>query len=172
MLLFFSMSEKKFPDTDMRGVDYDGAKTYSVKRGVLCDKCGNCNVCYLAVQECDKFKPTIGFVPPLGQLTGSFNTIRLGAAWKKRGVQGTVVTLVNTKSKEIIGDAIITGIYVDEKDTIALKHGKNNHLLKPKKLGADEAAKEIKRILVNCYGKLYYNHAKKLTAIRLRVDSS
>lgn len=161
--------KNRIPDSDMRGMYLkDGDKPfYYVKKGILCDKCGDLNSCRKRKTKvkCNVFMPILAFAPPFGNMNDKFNTMRLGKAWVTRAKHGSVIALQHTKTKVIFGHATVVSIVAGDKDAIADEHASHNHLMIDNPV--EDSGDVIKKILLRCYGPLFYNSASKLTVINL-----
>lgn len=165
---------------DMRGVVFvnDADPYYELRRsGDLCEKCGCIEGCEeyksTPISSCERFTPIIGFVPPLGTITGRFNTFRLGFAWPTRVTIGSVVALKNNRANELFGSAVVMSVDSGTIEKMAAIHARDNHLLIGQKLNAMDASEKLQEVLRKCYGKLFYDSAKGATVIYLeRVEET
>lgn len=160
-------ADKEYHIADMRGISFDGS-TYASKR-TLCDRCGAYMGCNIPKRQasCGLFLPIIGFKPPLRGVDGRFNTIRMGKAWMKRVFPGSRVALLNLKTNEVFGTAIVDRLDFAEKEHIAEVHAKDNHLFVDTNVSPAECGERMPKILRNLYGNLIYKNNAYATAIYL-----
>ena len=168
---------KGLPDTDMRRVTLLENGDYSVKRGVLCSHCGDhavCGVSYYAredmdeVKQCSVYKPVIAFRPPHIGFEDKFNTVRTGRAWINRVNAGTIVSLIDAKTREVFGEAKVVRVVAGKKKAIAMEHGINNHKFKFTRTTKGKAGEQLLVNLRKAYGGMIFDSNDYLTAIYLR----
>ena len=137
----------------VKAVVVDGQKFFTLRNKgeildeLLCDQCGksdsyksgescwifnalkrvNEEVNLVALDKCDKFQPVFGFIPPLNNLVGRFNTFRMGESASSRLDVGDSVALFDTKAKKVFGVGEVTGLFSGQFDRMLLQHAKNNH---------------------------------------------
>lgn len=163
------------PVADMRGVKYFNVEEpyYQKNSGFLCERCGmsdRCSEYHQDVIECYGFLPIIKFAPPLGNMEGVFNTVRLGRAWPDRLKVGSRVMLQNAKTEEYIGEAEVLSVESDDLPKVCKKHYKSNHLMKNIKFkSARSGSEKMQAILRQCYGKLYYENASGASVIYMKL---
>ena len=168
------------PIADMRRVKFvqlDGNRFAS--KHVLCDYCGQIATCRLkhkkainwekkSLKDCTEFQPVLTFRPPLKGFDGYFNTFRLGPAWSKRLVGGVIVALFDTKNGHVFAKAKVIETFIGDKCDMALKHGKNNHLMVDHQC-EDSVQDKMLKILRNAFGKLIYESHSQATVIYLEL---
>lgn len=175
------MKDMKLPNTDMRRVSLLENGDYAVKRGIICSHCGDhaaCGVSYYydrngnenitEVKQCSVFKPVIAFRPPHVGFEGEFNTVRTGRAWVDRVTSGTIISLVDSRTREVFGEASVVKVVAGEKRAIAMEHGAYNHKLKVLKLRRSQAGEKLLENLRKAYGKMIFDSSDSLTAIYLK----
>lgn len=166
----------ELPNTDMRRVNLLEDGDYRITNGVLCSHCGDhsiCGVSYYAregmdeVKQCSVYKPVIAFKAPHIGFDGEFNTIRTGKAWMSRVNTGTIVSLVDARSREVFGEASVLRVVAGDKASIAMQHGIYNHKLKMEGLSRVEAGEKLLVNLRKAYGGMIFDSNDYLTAIYL-----
>lgn len=163
------------PKADMRGVQFlDGI--YSKRTGDLCERCGNYNHCddssandvlgiELVVSRCERFSPILLFVNPAGT-EEEFTTIRLGEAWSKRVLPGSVVTL--TDKATVYGKAEVTHVRTGSKENMIIESIWTNHLMLEFQGTVEERIERMTKIVRNSYGNLIWKNNRKATILHLR----
>lgn len=109
----------------------------------------------------------INFSPPMSGLFDSFNTFRLGVRYSKLLKVGDRVLLINAKSLEVIGEAIVNGVIVGQLGVLAGLYAHENHNQRD---SDSEGAKT--RLIANMtkrYGPHLVNETKKVTVIQLTM---
>jgi hypothetical protein len=108
----------------------------------------------------------LGFVPPLIGLDGSFNTIRLGLAYKKRLTVGDVVFLLDEKGRKVFGEAEVTSVDSATLGEICLLHAEANHMELENKDGQQSA--RLFAYLQKIYGPHIATTTRTATVVYLR----
>lgn len=158
----------------------DAAKTASI-----CDHCGiyaTCRIlehqtkmsdlgCSSLVTSCRSFQPALGFSVLGGLDLPVWNTIRLGAAWVKRLDAGMTVTLVDTRSSSIIGEASVLRCERLSLINAVTHHAEANHAIQAKMkaqtLDPADASREMRKILRNAYGTTYTRDERDVSVVYL-----
>lgn len=146
---------------------------------LLCDTCGINDQCpvrlmmdktdafvTLSVRNCEKFIPSIGFMPPMVGLDRQFNTLRVGKGWFERLRPSDRVAMVNTKTEEIEGYAEVLHLYHGNYNTMLERHAAHNHTAAFRDPG-QSAQSYVGEILRRAHGH-FLSENSTLTAIYLR----
>ena len=154
------------PIANMRRVQFveDEDSRYYASKAELCAYCGALPTCSLRKSKqqqwrgllqkaCEAFLPILAFSQPKG-LEREFNTFRMGTAWAKRLVPGSLVALMDTKRDEIIGQAKVTALFTGDKREMAKAYGEDNHILLSRGIKGLEAEAAMLKVLRNTFGKL------------------
>lgn len=144
----------------------------------LCDVCPRSSRCQVAmthrrseiaksvVYECRSFIPVITFSPPIIGLQGRFNTMRMGRAWMEKLVIGeSKVALVNGRTFEIIGLALVENLAVGFWDAMVELHAAENHLCND--IEVEDPIETVGKVLAQSYGR-FRKPSSELTVINLR----
>lgn len=108
----------------------------------------------------------LDFQPPFSGVDGSFNTFRLGASWSKRLLEGDVVLLVDTKTRQVFGRAKVLTIGVGPLLEMLDRHAAMNHSQLGK--GRKEASDDLHRRILKRYGPRIATDNKATSVIYLR----
>jgi hypothetical protein len=112
---------------------------------------------------------TIAFNPKLlVGLGGIFNTFRLGAAGLKQYIVGDRVSLLNSKTHECLGRAVVVDVIYGDKFVMAEHHAHQNHVILGRGIES-EASAYLLKALKNAYGGMIYNRCHDCTVIYLKV---
>lgn len=151
--------------SNLRTLKFNGL-VYTMKTG-LCSNCGygyDCEVREETHQECGMYMPVIMFKSFAGMET-SFNTFRLGSAWKNRVEVGSKVALVNAEG-EIVCEAVVEAVRAGKRQQMILDHSDQNHLIMAR--NSTSPAKDMAKILRNLYGPNFLARAEQITVLYLR----
>ncbi|GAL23028.1 hypothetical protein JCM19235_1329 [Vibrio maritimus] len=132
----------------------------------LCRACERFTRCPKAstVTQCKEFIPVFVFANPTNLDKHAFNTIRLGRAWYSRLQSGSIVALYDKKFDRMFKAQVTTVYWGSNKEELLTEHSSRNHIGQT----LDEPADGMKRILINSYGKNFFDKANGLTAIYLK----
>lgn len=146
---------------------------------LLCDTCGINDQCpvrlmmekaesfvTLSVRNCEKYIPSIGFMPPMIGLERQFNTLRVGKGWFERLRPGDKIALVNTKTEKIEGYAEVTHVYYGNYNDMLERHAVYNHVA-CKRAPGQSAQSYVGEVLRKAHGH-FLSENSTLTAIYLR----
>ncbi|MGY2462316.1 hypothetical protein [Vreelandella sulfidaeris] len=146
---------------------------------LLCDTCGINDQCpvrqmmdkadhfvTLSVRHCEKYIPSVGFMPPIVGLERQFNTLRVGKGWYERLKVGDKVAMVNTKTAEIEGYAEVTRLHHGVYGEMLERHAAFNHCA-PFRDTNQSAVDYVGHIMQKAHGH-FLSENSTLTAIYLR----
>jgi len=170
------------PKADMRAVKVlplDTGWIYKRRVGDLCERCGDIFKCNsssdraskefgadMVVSECGISKPILVFREPVG-IDDEFNTMRLGKAWFSRLYTGKIISMWD--KTEWIGDAMVIGLEMGDKEQMMAEHSYLNHALIEQMQNPKDAADMMPKILRSAYGNLIYKHNDLITVIYLKA---
>lgn len=109
----------------------------------------------------------IDFAPPMHNMQGEFNTIRLGGFFGKNLTVGAGVLLVDNKSHTLIGPAVVTGVHLGKLCDLAPEHAQHNHNRKGE--SADVAAQNLMTAMIKRYGPHKCKETSLVSVIYLRM---
>lgn len=170
------MSTQPIPNMRrIRPIDV-GATREFVSKADLCLHCGALPTCtirarqqrvwrLLAEKQCGQFQPVLTF-QSLAGMEGRFNTFRMGGAWARRVVPGTVVALMD-RSKTIVAHARVYKVDYGDKHAMAREHGASNHLILARGTRGLTVEEAMLKVLRNVFGKLIFEAQPKATVIYL-----
>ena len=156
------------PKCDMRGINLVDGMYFSRKN--LCEHCGRLTVCTIAgkATRCGGFIPTLPFRDMIGTKTG-FSTFRLGPAWSKRVVVGSIIGLYSLKTQRIEGFASVGVMHTGERDKLLRAHADTNHAMLFMAYGSrDEMVQRFEKLLRRTYGNMIYDHYDDATVLYLQ----
>ena len=81
----------------------------------------------VSVDKCPFFQPVLNFIPPLENLSGKFNTFRLGIGHFQRLDLGDSVALYDSKVGRVFDAGEVCGLYGGKLTDMLKTHAKNNH---------------------------------------------
>lgn len=145
----------------------------------LCDSCGNtgCSIRQILnrlrvnrfnavpnIKRCESFVPILEFRDHSG-CEDAFNTFRLGGAWAKRVVPGTLVSLRNSTANWSLV-AVIEGIHSGPFNKIAPVFAGDNHLA----IAAERDGKpfDLEQVMTKLYGGHRFNNRSTVTVLEMR----
>lgn len=159
----------------------DGRFTVETSRSLskveqgLCDYCGRfpCLIksllsegSVMTMHACAHFVPILSFSVLHGLDLPRWNTVRLGAAWKKRLVPGDRVGVYDTVNGRMMRIMEVEDVHVSSLESIITDHAVNNHAILARN-PADPNA-ELFRIVKNAFGTNYTKPDRPATALYLR----
>lgn len=149
---------KRLPDRTYR-------LTSKLNGNALCVACSSYNECPKAstVKTCAEFIPVFVFSDPTNLDNQSFNTIRLGKAWHERLEPGQTISLYDAKNDHKFNMKVVSVHWSIDKEDLLEDHAALNHLGKT----YNNPASDLKKKLINMYGKNFFANAKGLTALYL-----
>lgn len=109
----------------------------------------------------------IDFAPPMENLHGEFNTIRLGGFFGKNLTVGAGVLLVDTKTHTLIGTATVTALHLGKLRDLAPEHAQHNHNRKGEP--ADLAAQNLMAAMTKRYGPHKCKDSSLVSVVYLRT---
>lgn len=167
------------PIANMRRIQFITTESspHYASKAELCTYCGALPKCVIkgskrrgwasqTLKRCDQFQPVLAFTQPKG-IDDEFNTFRMGTTWVRRVAPGSVVGLLDGKTKSIIGQARVTAVYCGDKATMAKAYGEDNHLLIARGIKGEAVQAFMLKVLRNTFGKLIYQSQEKATVIYL-----
>ena len=110
----------------------------------------------------------LDFSPPMNNLQGCFNTIRLGIKWASRLNPGDTVLLIDKPHSILIGPAIVESVVLGKLGEVASLHASRNH--NQKGLDIEGAPQRLIENMKKRYGPMLINENKRCTVIYLRTE--
>ena len=105
------------------------------------------------------------FAPPMENINGHFNTVRLGGAWAKRLATGDSVLLI--AKFQTIGQALVEHVEIGKLSEMAKLHAAQNH--NQKSLDPGGAPERLVAAMIKRYGPHKVSHNSLCTVIYLRL---
>lgn len=146
-------------------------------RDLLCDQCGRdaCSVrmimkriwhnrfgADLAVTRCASFVPVLEFRNGAGLDAPEFNTFRLGGAWAKRVVNGSIMRLNYPGGVRF---ARVKSVTTGPFSVMSKEFGIDNHLaIEASALGMEI---DLEAVMTECYGKHRFNSSSTVAVIEM-----
>ena len=106
------------------------------------------------------------FAPPMNNIEGRFNTVRLGTKWGKTLVPGDVVYLLDKPHSMLIGRAKVERVLIGKLGEMATAHAAHNH----NQVGLDPEGAPLRLItnMIKRYGPHRCDENKRVTVIYLK----
>lgn len=152
---------------NFRGIKIvDGS--YQSKKS-LCDRCFHPVCSDFAATDCKDMTFALKFNRPLrGFDLPLFNTFRIGEAWSKRLMPGSIVALVDSETDKPFSYAKVISVHCGGKESMARLYGQFNHNIQALKI-VDNIATVMLNRLKNASGTLIYNNSDKATVVFLET---